>query len=135
MDSESVYYSPLQLLQYIWQWHSALGKSPELRERLQDLIDTRMDLGLTPRSDARLTDPIRIRAALCFGPGELSDEVKRRYGIVLKIVNDHLPQGVGPIETWQLPSDDTDAKYLLNPHSSEKWEWRVPESGYQITKS
>ena len=92
-----VYYSPFQLLQYVWDWHDALEC---VRGRLQDLIDARVALGLTPGSVPRLTGG--IRAAVCFGKDLGTNEVRRRYGLVLDVANRHLPPCVPRIETWAL---------------------------------
>ena len=48
----AVYYSPFQLLQYIWEWHSAL---PSVLVQLQQLIDARAEFGLTVGSISRLS--------------------------------------------------------------------------------
>ncbi len=93
---DKVYYAPFQLLHYVWEWHSALEAN---RLGLQDLIDARMDLGLTRPDVPRLTGG--IRAVVCFGHDTRSVEVARRYNTVLDIVNRHLPPGVSPVETWQ----------------------------------
>lgn len=90
-----VYYSPFQLLQYVWEWYAALES---VRNGLQAVIDARVAVGLTPPSVPPLSGS--IRAAVGFGPDLRSSEVKRRYGMVLEIVNRHLPDGVEPIETW-----------------------------------
>ena len=90
------YYAPLQLLQYVWEWHSALAN---VRAGLQAVIDARMDLGLVSPEVPRLTQG--IRAAIGLGSDARSDEVKRRYEKVLGIVNQRLPPGVDPIETWE----------------------------------
>ena len=90
-----VYYSPFQLLQYVWEWHGALEA---VRNGLQAVIDARVAVGLTPDDVPALTGG--IRASVGFGSDERSNEVKRRYEKVLKIVNNHLPAGLGPIETW-----------------------------------
>ena len=47
----------------------------------------------------------RIRAAMGFGADRRSAEVKRRYAEVLRIVNQHLPPEVPPIETWIIEQD------------------------------
>ncbi len=93
--SDKVYYAPLQLLQYVWQWHCALE---HVRDDVQELIDARVKLGLTPTSIPPLTGG--IRPIVGFGADCRSDEVKRRYEEVLRVVNAHLPPGVSPIETW-----------------------------------
>ena len=93
--SSADYYTPFQLLQYVWEWHSALEA---VRAGLQALIDARVAVGLTP-AVPRLTGG--IRAAVGFGRDTRSERVKRRYGVVLNIVNQHLPPGVDPIETWE----------------------------------
>ena len=104
--SASVFYSPHQLLHYVWEWHSALES---VRPQLQALIDARVELGLTPPPVPRLTGG--IRPAMGFGSDRRSPEVKRRYGEVLQIVNQHLPPEVSPIETWVI--DDEGAQPRL----------------------
>ena len=96
-NSASVYYTPFQLLHYVWKWHDALES---VRSQLQALLDARVALGLTPHPVPRLTGG--IRAAVCFGHDNRTDEVKRRYDQVLRVVNRHLPPHVPPIETWAL---------------------------------
>lgn len=93
---DKVYYAPFQILQYVWEWHGALEA---VRVGLQDLIDARIELGLTSPDVPRLTGG--IRAVVGFGPDIRSIRVVRRYNTVLDIVNRHLPPGVSPIETWQ----------------------------------
>ena len=90
-----VYYAPFQLLQYVWEWHGALEA---VRNGLQAVINARVAVGLTPRGVPPLTGG--IRASVGFGPDRRSPELKRRYEMVLEVVNQHLPDGVGPIETW-----------------------------------
>ncbi len=97
-NPSEIYYSSFQLLQYIWEWRGALSDTPALLSQIQELLDARAEIGLVERPKSRLTGD--IRAAVCFGTDGRSDEVKRRYGIVLDIVNRHLPPGVEPIETW-----------------------------------
>ncbi len=91
-----IYYSPLQLLQYVHEWKQALGSLSIWRD-LQELIDARVELGLM-REVPRLTGG--LRAAVCFGNDGRSEEVKRRYYETLGIVNAHLPSDFEPIETW-----------------------------------
>ena len=90
-----VYYSPFQLLQYVWEWHGSLEA---VRNGLQAVVRARVAVGLTPPDVPPLTGG--IRASIGFGSDKRSSEVKRRYEKVLKIVNNHLPAGLGPIETW-----------------------------------
>lgn len=97
-NSAEIYYSPLQLLQYIHEWKRALGWLSVWRD-LQELIDARVALKIM-RKAPKLTGG--IRAAVCFGKDGRSKEVKRRYYETLGIVNAHLPSNVGPIETWKL---------------------------------
>ena len=93
------YFAPFQLLQYVWQWYNALQDSPKLLEQINGLIKARVEVGLMPRPKASLTP--QIRAAVCLGRDERSPKVKKRYGIVLDIVNKHRPCGVPPFETWE----------------------------------
>ena len=97
VSSASVYYTPFQLLHYVWEWHDALES---VRSQLQDLLDARVALGLTPGPVPRLTGG--IRAAVGFGCDIRTEEVKSRYEQVLGVVNRHLPRGVSPMETWAL---------------------------------
>ena len=92
-----VYYAPFQLLQYIWEWYSALEA---VRSDPQALIDARVAVGLTPPDVPILTGG--MRASVGFGADNRSLEVKRRYGKVLEVVNRHLSNGMGPIETWEI---------------------------------
>lgn len=91
-----VYYAPFQLLQYVWEWHAILE---EVRRDLQALITARVAVGLSPPDVGPLTGG--IRAAVGFGADGRSRRVKQRYGAVLEVVNQHLPEGVGPVETWE----------------------------------
>ena len=93
----AVYYSPIQLLQYIWEWHNAL---PSVLVQLQQLIDARAELGLTDGETPRLSGG--LRAAVCFDRDIESEQVKARYDSVLEIVNGHLPEGTPGIETWTM---------------------------------
>lgn len=94
------YYAPFQLLQYVWEWHGALQRSPNLLEDVSGLLNARVEACLTPKPKTQPTG--RIRAAIGLGPDERTCEVKRRYHEVLDIVNCNLPDGVGDIETWEL---------------------------------
>ena len=96
-SSSEVYYAPFQLLQNVWEWHQALNA---VRRSLQDLLDVRVRLGLTPGHVPPLTGG--IRAAVGFGDDHRSAEVRNRYLEVLNIANAHLPPGIPPIETWAL---------------------------------
>ena len=91
-----VFYAPFQLLQYVWEWHCALE---ELRVDLQELVDARLSVGLTPAGIASLSGG--LRAVVGFGTDNRTDEVKHRYGMVLDIANRYLPPHVAPIETWE----------------------------------
>ena len=93
-SASGVYYAPLQLLQYLWEWHDAFDTT---RDSLQKLLDARVALRLTPPAVARIGT--RIRPVVGFGVDERSDEVRRRYAKVLALVNQHLPPGAEPVET------------------------------------
>ena len=95
-NDDKVYYAPLQLLQYVWQWHGALEV---VRADLQRLIDARVAVGLMRASSARFTGG--VRAAVGFGADRRTSEVRRRYNVALDVANAHLPPGVVDIETWK----------------------------------
>ena len=95
-SKSDVYYAPLQLLQYVWEWHEAFAA---VRPQLQELVDARVKLGLTPPGVPRIGH--RIRALVGFGEDRRSRELKNRYAAVLDAVNSHLPPGVHEIETWE----------------------------------
>ena len=97
-----VYYAPFQLLQNVWEWHSALDNA---RGSVQELYDVRVDLGMARAGAPPLTGG--VRPAVGFGTDGRSPEVRRRYAQVLEIANAHLPRGVRPIETWMLAEDRT----------------------------
>ena len=95
-NNDKVYYSPLQLLQYVWEWYSNLDG---VKADLQMLIDARVVLGLMPPGIPSLSD--RIRPVVGFAADCRTPEVRRRYEMVLDIANAHRPKGVSAIETWE----------------------------------
>ena len=94
-SADSVYYAPLQLLQYIYEWSSALS---ELREGLDRLLQARTELGLTPRAAPPLLGG--LRPVIAFGADRRSAEVRRRFEAVRAVVNRHLPESASAIEVW-----------------------------------
>lgn len=94
-SNSDVYYSPFQLLQYVWEWYSALET---VRSGLQAVIDARKEVGLTSSDVPTLTGG--IRAAIGFGFDTPRSDTKLRYEKVLEVVNRHLPDGVCQVETW-----------------------------------
>ena len=94
-SAADLYYAPFQLLQSVWVWHDALDA---VRDGVRALIDARVDIGLTPQVP-RLSGG--IRAVVGLGRDVRSPEVRRRYGVVLKVVNRHLPRGVPDTEVWE----------------------------------
>ena len=96
-SASGVYYASLQLLQYVWEWHDAFETT---RNSIQKLLDARVALRLTPPDVVRIGS--RIRPVVGFGVDERSNEVRRRYAKVLAMVNEHLPPGADPMETWSL---------------------------------
>lgn len=94
-SKSGAYYAPLQLLQYVWEWHEAFTA---VRQGLQSLVDARVELGLTPSAIPRIGH--RIRGVVGFGEDLRSREVRRRCKLVLDAVNAHLPPNVPKIETW-----------------------------------
>ena len=96
-SSSSVFYAPLQLLQYVYEWHQALDA---VREGLDALREARISAGLSPMSIPKLSGS--LRPVLAFGAIDYSPKVEHRLDQVLKIVNEHLPEGVSSIELWAL---------------------------------
>ena len=94
--STEVYYSPFQLLQYIWEWGSELE---DVLGALQKMVDARKRLGLAPANTKKLNG--KIRPVIGFGADTRSSRVRERYETVLKVVNRHLPEEVGRIESWE----------------------------------
>ena len=94
-SNAEVYYSPYQLLQYVWEWHTALEAA---RDDLQELISARNQLETSPHRIPDLTGG--IRAAVGFGFDTPRGKTRLNYAKVLEVVNRHRPCGVKPIETW-----------------------------------
>ena len=93
----AIYYSPFQLLQYVWEWYHAMKS---VLGQVQELMDARAALGMTPGSAPRLTGG--LRAAVCFDREIGTEQVKARYDSVLEVVNGYLPDSVPKIETWTM---------------------------------
>ena len=94
-STAALYYASFQLLQAIWVWHDAFDVA---RDGVCALISARTDVGLAPPVPHLSGD---IRAVVGFGRDVRSPEVRRRYDIVLKVVNKHLPGQVPEIEVWE----------------------------------
>ncbi|MDE2843827.1 MAG: hypothetical protein OXN21_10655 [Chloroflexota bacterium] len=95
--SSDVYYSPFQLLQYVWEWNDVLAA---VRSNIQAVIDARVEVGLTSGGLPPLEGG--IRAAVGFGADLRSPEVRRRYCLVLDVVGSYLPDSIAPMETWAI---------------------------------
>ena len=93
------YYASFQLLQYLWEWHSALQSSPALLRQVRRLLDARLEVGMSPKPTVPLTGG--IRGVVGLGCDGRSKRVKCRHDIVLDIVNGHLPPGVCSVQTWK----------------------------------
>ena len=91
-----IYYSPFQLLQYTWEWQNELE---HVLAALQKVIEARKRLGLASKDTHDLKGG--IRPAVGFGSDARSSEVRRRYEMVLEVANNHLPEGIARIETWE----------------------------------
>lgn len=96
-SEETVYYAPLQLLQYCHEW--AVGFET-VRADLCSLIQARQDLGLSPVTTPNLRSG--LRPVIGLGQDTRSAEVRSRFEKVRAIVNRHLPSGASPIEVWAL---------------------------------
>lgn len=94
---DSIYYAPLQLLQYVHEWHGAFDT---LRNDLNRLRDARVELGLSPASMPKITGG--LRPAIGFGEDQLTPTAEPRLRSVCAIANKHLPPDVPPIEVWAL---------------------------------
>ncbi|MBT9559006.1 MAG: hypothetical protein IV100_23445 [Myxococcales bacterium] len=94
---ESVYYSPLQLLQYLHEWAIALDV---VREQLHEFMAARIALGMSPPDMPRLSGG--LRPVVAFGADLRNAEVRSRFEVVRAIANGHLPAGVSPIEVWAM---------------------------------
>lgn len=88
--------TPLQLLQYVWEWHTAL---PTLLPQLGNLLTARVAVGLTPPL-GNLSG--RLSAAIMIDDGLISKEVAERLATVLQIANGYLPGGVDPIQVVRI---------------------------------
>lgn len=108
-SAKKVFYAPLQLLGYVWEWYNAIES---VLNQLQTLLDARVELGLISSTVPKLTGD--IRAVVCFGPDTRSDEAKRRYSKVLEVVNGYLPPGFPPIDTW-MRKDPSTPPQLVRP--------------------
>jgi len=96
-SASSVYYAPLQVLQYAHEW--AVGLET-VRDDLRSLIKVRKELGLSPSDTPELGRG--IRTVIGFGADTRSAQVRARFEHVRAIVNRHLPTGASPIEVWAM---------------------------------
>lgn len=95
--AKEVYYSPYQLLHNVWEWHQSL---PAVRASIQELLDVKVQLGLTLEGLPKISGG--IRAVVGFGEDEPNERVWYRYLEVLGTAGSLLPPGLSPIEAWTL---------------------------------
>ena len=120
---DSIYFAPLQLLEYAHEWDNAL-RAARVRDQLRDLIRTRKELGLMSDKVPDLTGGIRL--TICFGdyrhagdsPQWPTTRLKSYYYEVVDLICEHLPNGVRPIETWKL--DDEGPRQIVRSSKSPK---------------
>lgn len=94
-----LFYVPLQLLQYVHEWHAAL---PRVRADLHALARSRTTLGIGPA----LPDLSgALRPVIGLGVDHRSAEVRRRFAVAVHVANAHLPVGASPIELWTWDGD------------------------------
>jgi hypothetical protein len=91
----SVFYAPLQLLQYVHEWAAAFDG---VKHQLDAILTARIALGMSPPEIPRLVGG--LRPVVGFGPDVRSAEVRARFETVLAVVNRHLPDGAAPMEAW-----------------------------------
>lgn len=93
--------APIQLLQYLWEWHAAL---PSLAPSIERLIEARRAVGL-PAPAVQLSG--RLCGVIGFDADKPSPEVQRRMDVILTIANRHRPPGVPEIEIQHLPAESS----------------------------
>jgi hypothetical protein len=96
-SAASIYYAPLQLLQYVHEWATGLET---VRHDLHSLVDARKELELSPSDTPEIGD--QLRPVVGFGPDLRSPTVRARFDQARQIANRHLPPGVSPIEDWAM---------------------------------
>jgi hypothetical protein len=98
-SASSVYCAPLQLLQYVHEWHRGFA-SGDLLNQLQELVDSKVELGLLPPTVPKLTGA--LRPVVAFGDALPAGGAKAKFETVLEVANGFLPSGVPRIEVWNL---------------------------------
>jgi hypothetical protein len=93
----SVYYAPLQLLQYAHEWATGFEA---VRHDLRSLVEARKELELSPLDTPEIGR--EIRPVVGFGPDLRTKKVRARFDQVRRIANRYLPAGVSPIEDWAI---------------------------------
>lgn len=107
--ASSTYAAPLQLLQYVHEWHLA-AQDAEFRRQLQALVDAKRQLGFLqglPAGIPTFENGICLRPVVAFGDyfSAREHERQRKFEAALRHVNGgsgtrFLPEGVMPVEAW-----------------------------------
>jgi hypothetical protein len=96
-SAASIYYAPLQLLQYVHEWATGLET---VRHDLRSLVEARKELGLSPSDMPEIGN--ELRPVVGFGPDLRSATVRAQFDQVRRIANRHLPYGASLIEDWAM---------------------------------
>ncbi len=87
-SNSSAYYAPLQLLQYVCEWAEAWT---QIEDHVRALAAARVEVVPSPPGMPALR--AGVRPVVAFGRDSRSEEVRRRYDLVVAVVNRHLPRG------------------------------------------
>ena len=106
-NASEIYYSPLQLLYYVFQWKNALESNDanQIISDINSLIKSKQSIGLLPGDAPILTKgtKISICPVIAVDAIKCSDEVKHRLQYVTDAINATTDNALKDLKIWEYP--------------------------------
>lgn len=101
-SADQIYYSPFQLLYYIYQWNDALNNSPKIVQNINDLVNQKKVISLLPANFPKLNEVEKIIPVLAVQKKTWSDEVQNRLESTIRFINLNTNRSLLNFEIWEI---------------------------------
>jgi len=106
--SNNIYYAPMQLLYYVLEWQNALNSNEGLGilKDINKLIEAKKGIGFLPEKGP-LVSEVGVEGVLPLLVVEQmiwSEEVRKRFKIVLEIINEETDGKLNDLQIWEYPN-------------------------------
>lgn len=107
-NSNNIYYAPMQLLYYVLEWQNALNSNECLGilKDINKLIEAKKEIGFLPGKGPLVSEvgvdgvlPLLVVEQMMW-----SEEVKKRFKMVLEIINEETDGILNDLQIWEYPN-------------------------------